>query len=330
MLYMQKLVVFGETMVEFSQTSPGTFIKSFSGDVHSVAVYFQRAAAKKGQAYLLTGIGNDANSEQLHSVIRHQKIKDDFLLHHPEKKIGLYVINTDYDGERSFDYWRDNSAARDTLSLLSEDRQARLISQRPEYFFFSGISIAITRDNDRDTLWRLLLKLKDNGTKVVFDPNYRQALWPDIVELKACYERAFALCDIALPSLEDIQDIYAVDDEVQAHDLIHSYSGPKEVVLTNGSKGVTYSNGAQFLRYTPTPIAPDKIQDTTAAGDSFNGSYLAARVRGMGPMESVTFACSVAALVIQHKGALIPESIYTMNIQQPHLLSTSPQDQQER
>jgi 2-dehydro-3-deoxygluconokinase len=46
--------------------------------------------------------------------------------------------------------------------------------------------------------------------------------------------------------------------------------------------------------------------DTTAAGDSFNGGYLAARLNGLGPVEAARFGGRVAAAVIQHRGAIIP------------------------
>ena len=46
--------------------------------------------------------------------------------------------------------------------------------------------------------------------------------------------------------------------------------------------------------------------DTTGAGDSFNGGYLAARLAGDGPGEAVRRAHAVAAAVVQVRGALAP------------------------
>jgi 2-dehydro-3-deoxygluconokinase len=49
-----------------------------------------------------------------------------------------------------------------------------------------------------------------------------------------------------------------------------------------------------------------KSVDPTGAGDSFNGAYLAARAQGASPLEAAEHAHSLAAIVIGHKGALVP------------------------
>ena len=46
--------------------------------------------------------------------------------------------------------------------------------------------------------------------------------------------------------------------------------------------------------------------DTTGAGDSFNGAYLAARLLGCDIPRSITAAHAMALRVIAHRGALIP------------------------
>jgi sugar/nucleoside kinase (ribokinase family) len=45
--------------------------------------------------------------------------------------------------------------------------------------------------------------------------------------------------------------------------------------------------------------------DTTAAGDSFNAAYIAARMQGIGPKEAAQSGAKLAAEVIQHRGAII-------------------------
>jgi 2-dehydro-3-deoxygluconokinase len=46
--------------------------------------------------------------------------------------------------------------------------------------------------------------------------------------------------------------------------------------------------------------------DTTGAGDSFNGGYLAARITGHAPADAARRAHKVAAAVVQVRGALAP------------------------
>jgi 2-dehydro-3-deoxygluconokinase len=49
-----------------------------------------------------------------------------------------------------------------------------------------------------------------------------------------------------------------------------------------------------------------QVVDTTAAGDSFAGAYLAARLTGATPAAAALAGNQLAAVVIQHRGALIP------------------------
>jgi 2-dehydro-3-deoxygluconokinase len=49
-----------------------------------------------------------------------------------------------------------------------------------------------------------------------------------------------------------------------------------------------------------------QVVDTTAAGDSFAGAYLAARLGGATPAQAASAGNELAAVVIQHHGALIP------------------------
>ncbi|MNE95267.1 2-dehydro-3-deoxygluconokinase [compost metagenome] len=47
------------------------------------------------------------------------------------------------------------------------------------------------------------------------------------------------------------------------------------------------------------------VVDTTSAGDSFNGTFLARLIGGSAPQDAATFAAKAAATVIGHHGALI-------------------------
>jgi len=49
-----------------------------------------------------------------------------------------------------------------------------------------------------------------------------------------------------------------------------------------------------------------RVVDTTAAGDSFAGAYLAARLAGASAAAAARAGNRLAARVIQHAGALIP------------------------
>ena len=87
---------------------------------------------------------------------------------------------------------------------------------------------------------------------------------------------------------------------------LHRHFPSCACVLTLGSKGALYSDGHITLSRAAHKVA---AVDTTAAGDTFVGYFLAATVRGATPEQSLEEAVAAAALCVQKEGASssIPE-----------------------
>jgi len=78
-----------------------------------------------------------------------------------------------------------------------------------------------------------------------------------------------------------------------------------EVVVKRGARPTLVRHGVAPVVAAPTePVA--RVVDTTAAGDSFAGAYLAARLAGAPPSEAARHGNRLAARVVQHRGAIIP------------------------
>ncbi len=56
-------------------------------------------------------------------------------------------------------------------------------------------------------------------------------------------------------------------------------------------------------------LPPERVVDTTAAGDSFSAGYLAVRLNGGGAQQAAQRGHQLAATVIQHRGAIIPAAM---------------------
>ena len=75
---------------------------------------------------------------------------------------------------------------------------------------------------------------------------------------------------------------------------------PNKLLVTLGSKGVLYHDGEREVLV---PAYRVKPIDTTGAGDTFNGAFAAAIVKGMSIEDSVKFGNLAASLSIQKFGA---------------------------
>ena len=72
------------------------------------------------------------------------------------------------------------------------------------------------------------------------------------------------------------------------------------IVLTVGDQGVLYSDGSETLRH---GIYPVPVADTTAAGDTFCGYFVASTAQGMSPALALERACAASALAVSRPGA---------------------------
>ena len=74
-----------------------------------------------------------------------------------------------------------------------------------------------------------------------------------------------------------------------------------EVLLTLGAGGARYRGGGLQL---DEPAVPVSVADTTAAGDTFLGYFLAGRLAQREPRECLRMAARVAGLCVTRPGAI--------------------------
>jgi ribokinase len=74
-----------------------------------------------------------------------------------------------------------------------------------------------------------------------------------------------------------------------------------EIILTAGRAGAFYGFGETRARG---DIVELPVADTTAAGDTFTGYFIAARVRGFSVERSLALACKAASIAVSRKGAM--------------------------
>ncbi|MBU2881720.1 sugar kinase [Psychrosphaera sp. B3R10] len=301
---MKKIHFLGECMVELRAGDASTMHQSFAGDVYNSAVYLKRVFPEVATS-IVTAVGQDNLSDKMVATFEQEYIDTKYVFRHESKVAGLYLVETDETGERSFTYWRSDAAARKVVDFLNSDVLAELATG--DMFFFSGISLAVIEEDARSLFWEKLELLKNAGIKLVFDPNYRARLWRSEEQAKEQFERALNVSDIALPGVEDLTELYGVDSAQGVIDFCRPF-GLQELVIKNGPGSVVTFESETLLTHKITPVT--NVVDTTSAGDAFNGVYLGARLTGQAVSESVQLAAKAAGIVIQHPGAICPVAAF--------------------
>lgn len=289
-------------MVELRAIDDSTMKQSFAGDVYNSAVYLKRSYPSINSG-LITAAGKDGLSEKMIQRFHQESLDTTFVFQHQEKVPGLYLIKTDIHGERSFTYWRNDSAARYLMDFLTPHISA--FFKAGDSVFISGISLAVIQPSDREAFWQFLATLKTQEVRIIFDPNYRARLWDSPAQAAEAFKRMFSMADIVLPGVEDLTNLFDIHHADAAIEFCKAFN-LKEIVVKNGPESVlTYTDG-QIIRHPVTPV--NNVVDTTSAGDAFNGVYLGARMQNRNIEDAVQLAATAAGTVIQYPGAIIPES----------------------
>ena len=293
---MTRIAIFGEVMLELSGSDRSSMRLGFGGDTLNTAIYLARLGHVP--AYL-TALGQDPYSEDMVSSFEREGIDTRHILRHPQRMPGLYAIETDAAGERRFFYWRDRSAARAFFELPGAD-EAIIDAVAADLLYFTGISLSILDEEGRRRLLGLAAGVRANGGRVAFDPNYRPAGWPQPEDARRLFEALAPSISFLLATDSDEALLFgAADPDIHLRRWLDW--GADEAVLKAGANGAYLPGGANV------PVSvPDRIEDTTGAGDSFNAAWLDARLRGETAEAAARAGNRLAAQVIGYRGAIMP------------------------
>ncbi len=267
----------------------------YGGDTVNTAVHLARAG--HDVAYL-TAMGTDPFSDDLvNEEWRGEGLDTSLVLRDPAREPGLYAITTNSDGERSFTYWRDNSAARNMFALPGMS-DVLVTAEQADLLCFSLITLAILPPVGREELLSLARAVRARGGKVAFDGNYRPRLWGNASNARAARDTAIAVADIGLPTLED-EALLSGEEGAEAVAAHWTSLGCLETVVKLGPQGARLPDGA--ILPPPEVLVP---LDTSGAGDAFNGGYLAARMKGANVTDAAIAGHELAGWCVMRRGAI--------------------------
>jgi len=294
------IAAIGECMVELAPASDALFRLGYGGDTLNTSVMLARLDCS---VRYVTALGDDPFSARMLAGWHAEGIDVSAVVRLAGRMPGLYAIELDEAGERSFHYWRGEAAARDLVSVV--DFRAALADAAVAYF--SGITLAVTRPQDRQSLIERLQEARQAGCRIAFDMNVRARLWRESDDAMALFAEAVRGADIVFATAEDLANLGLADDVGGADAWLRQNVRGETIfrVSREECRVRTKADGA-------TDVVPltyiVEATDTTGAGDSFNAGYLAARLKGAEPKRAVAVGHRVAAVTVQHQGAIPPRA----------------------
>ncbi|GAB3715216.1 sugar kinase [Nocardiopsis nanhaiensis] len=300
---MIRFLAIGECMVELTHRTERDLSLNVAGDTYNTALYLARSTKpeKVGVDYL-TLLGDDHYSDLVLDAMRGEGMGTRLVGRVPDAQPGLYLVRTDGAGERSFTYYRSQSPAR---RLFGEEHTATDEDLSPyDVLYLSAVTLQLLTTEAREHLWGLLRGARASGARVVFDSNYRPSGWPSREAARDAVRTAYGLASTALSTFDDEHALFGDGSPAAAARRLRD-QGPEEIVVKDGAHGCHVWHEGGPVRVPAERVG--RVVDSTAAGDSFNAGFLAARLGGADAVEAARRANALAAKVITVPGAVIDD-----------------------
>lgn len=303
---MKKIAIFGECMIELNGEPFGNMHQTYGGDSLNTATYLTRISRRDQiEVNYVSALGTDRLSQGMKARWQADGIQTQWVLTDPARQPGLYLIQLDAQGERTFLYWRNQSAARYLLRHPDYPKVSKDL-KNVDMVYLSGISLAILPEDDRLQLIAQLQQLARQGVEIAFDSNYRPNLWQSPRQAQQAYTELLPFTSLALVTFDDEQALW--QDTTSADSLQRLESlGVKTIVIKQGKAGAIYRN-PQGESETVATHPVKKVVDTTSAGDSFNAGFLQGYLLDKPLRQCCRQGNQLAGIVIRHKGAIIDKA----------------------
>ena len=275
----------GELLIDFTEAGTSAagqrlFEQNAGGAPANVLVALQHL----GHATAFIGkVGQDMHGEFLTAVLEAEGVCCQGLVHSADAFTTLAFVALAETGERTFSFARKPGA--DTQLEPAELDRGLIVSSR---VFHVG-SLSLTDEPARSATLEALRLAREAGCVLSYDPNYRANLWPSEAAAREQMRAIVPQMDLMKVSDEECALLTGcAEPEAAAAALLAQ--GPKVVAVTLGGDGAYVACSAGGARV---PGFPTRIVDTTGAGDSFWGGFLAGFIECGAAPEQVTLEQAV-------------------------------------
>lgn len=304
---MGTVTCFGEALIDFlnvgSRSEGPIQIPDFrqfpGGAPANVAVAIGKLG---GNARFAGHVGNDVFGQFLKQCLETYQVDTANMAFNANAKTALAFVTLDAEGERSFEFYRDQSA---DMLMTEQDVKDKWFIGADLFHFCSN---TLTAPAIANTTLFALEKAKKQGCLVSFDINLRHNLWPDLQADKAIVLDCFKYVDLIKVSKEELDYLSPEGEEAFVKQAIAQ--GVRTILITNGGEPIKVLAKGIYSEVTPPKT---NVVDTTAAGDAFTGGFLFAlaeqtdlkkTLQDQQTLEEITlFASKCGAFTVARQGA---------------------------
>jgi 2-dehydro-3-deoxygluconokinase len=290
------VISIGETMVLFSPNTLGKlrYTNQYTSRIAGAETNTLIGLAKLGhKTGWISRLGRDEFGELILNNVRGEGVDVSRVVMDEEAPTGVLfkeIINQDL---VNIYYYRKHSASSE---LSPSDLDKEYITNA-KYLYLSGITPALSQ-SCKETVFHAIQIAKNNGLKIVFDPNIRRKLWED----EEARETILAIAensDIVLPGISECEFLFKTRDHEKAVQSFHEL-GVETVVVKLGDKGAYYSTADSKGYVESFPVKT--VLDPVGAGDGFAAGVLSGLLDGLPMSEAVKRGCAIGAMVCSANG----------------------------
>ena len=291
------IIALGEPLIEFVATGQSDgksplWRQSFGGDTSNAIIAAARQGARTGY---LTAVGNDMFGASLLELWRREGVATTGVVTRQDDPTGAYFVQPHASG-RSFTYARRGSAA----SLYAPSDLPHHIISQARILHVSALSQAIS-PTMRDAVSEAAKIATGCGTAISYDTNLRLNLW-DLATAREAILDFLPYATYIFPSDDEAEILTGLTDPDKIIDYFLGFS-PELVILKRGEKGAIVATPDNRFSVAACPVT---AVDSTGAGDSYAGAFLAWYLKTGDAALAGRAAAIVAAGTVSGLGAIDP------------------------
>ncbi len=253
---------------------------AFGGKGANQAVAAGRAGA---DITFIACVGADDIGERIRQQLQQDRIDTAPVETVADEATGVAMIFVNGEGENNIGIYSGANAA---LTPACVDRHQQVIAQAE--------ALLMQLESPLESVFAAAKIARANATQVILNPAPATHLSDELL----------ALIDIITPNETEAEILTGIavksdEDAARAAQALHD-KGIHTVLITLGRRGVWLSEQGKGVRI---PGFSVQAIDTIAAGDTFNGAFITARMEGVAMHDAVRFAHAAAAIAVTRPGA---------------------------